>query len=588
MKKLFKYMAMSVLGMAALACSKNEDIVFDHEKQAFETKENLILVEAILPQATSADDVVYIAGAFNGDTLACGKPEYQLERSATIPQKWGIYLDPSEFIDGKTLADGFTFYCEAQGWERSPLNKPVVHTLNISAGQWANVYVDKWEKYFENETEEPVVEHDGPAIFIQNKTSWTAIALYAWGDAEAFGGWPGIQPTGTQKIDGVEWTYFDAGEANRGKTEHLIFNNNNGGSQLKDFDVVLDRDYYLILTDEGVTEYVMEEKLPKHDGFYRVYAKDESGWDALALYLYGDVNNLGGGWPGIQPGGKHTYKGVEYTYFDISESEASGKAEHLIFNNNNGGKQVEFGTAITFGEQKDYFFTVTASEVKALDPDNASAPSEPTVEPETPVVEGTVTSIYVSDNTGWSTTNLYGWATGQTEVFGAWPGKAPVEKVTFSGKPYNRYEVAKEFYGKTYNLIFNGGGTQIEGLALTFDRNQFVNLSDKATVAEGVTPRIYVSNNAGWENVKLYSWGDDLEVFGKWNGSSPAGKETVDGVEYIYFNVPAEFLWVKANLIFNNGLSDEATKKQLDGPQGIVLNKDYFINLTATEAKTIK
>ena len=38
--------------------------------------------------------------------------------------------------------------------------------------------------------------------------------------------------------------------------------------------------------------------LPEHLNF-RVYILDNSGWDDVCLYMYGDKNDLGGAWPGI-------------------------------------------------------------------------------------------------------------------------------------------------------------------------------------------------------------------------------------------------------------------------------------------------
>jgi hypothetical protein len=43
-------------------------------------------------------------------------------------------------------------------------------------------------------------------IYIDNQTGWDAISLYAWGDKEFFGGWPGALPTGTKTVDGVNYT----------------------------------------------------------------------------------------------------------------------------------------------------------------------------------------------------------------------------------------------------------------------------------------------------------------------------------------------------------------------------------------------
>ena len=88
-------------------------------------------------------------------------------------------------------------------------------------------------------------------VYVDNQTGWDAITLYAWGDKEFFGGWPGVAPTGNKTVDGVDYLYWEFTSA--GETEHLIFNNNGAGAQTGDYGVVLDRDYYLTVTADGVT-----------------------------------------------------------------------------------------------------------------------------------------------------------------------------------------------------------------------------------------------------------------------------------------------------------------------------------------------
>ena len=43
-------------------CNDKEEIVFDHEKQLFPTKENAILLEVIMPLGSLVDDEYYIVG----------------------------------------------------------------------------------------------------------------------------------------------------------------------------------------------------------------------------------------------------------------------------------------------------------------------------------------------------------------------------------------------------------------------------------------------------------------------------------------------------------------------------------------------
>lgn len=107
-------------------------------------------------------------------------------------------------------------------------------------------------------------------------------------------------------------------------------------------------------------------EFPAHDG-YRIYAVDNTGWDALVVYIYGTVNNLGGSWPGVKSSGKITVKGKEYTYFNVAQS-AYGNTEKLIFNDGIGKQIPSSGEpSVTFDKKADYFFTVTEQKATAFD-----------------------------------------------------------------------------------------------------------------------------------------------------------------------------------------------------------------------------
>ena len=95
----------------------------------------------------------------------------------------------------------------------------------------------------------PVAQH---YIFVNDQTGWDALGLYAWGDSELFGAWPGEASVGDSIVNGKTYKVFLL-DANSGNY-HLIFNNWNNGVQLPDYDIVADRDYYFTITADGVTE----------------------------------------------------------------------------------------------------------------------------------------------------------------------------------------------------------------------------------------------------------------------------------------------------------------------------------------------
>ncbi|MCH5227045.1 MAG: T9SS type A sorting domain-containing protein [Muribaculaceae bacterium] len=80
-------------------------------------------------------------------------------------------------------------------------------------------------------------------IYIENNSDYESCGLYAWGDSELFGGWPGQFPIDEVTIQDHTFQVFghNAGSGNY----HLIFNNGNNGKQFADYDITGGQDYYL-------------------------------------------------------------------------------------------------------------------------------------------------------------------------------------------------------------------------------------------------------------------------------------------------------------------------------------------------------
>lgn len=89
-------------------------------------------------------------------------------------------------------------------------------------------------------------------VYAEDKTGWDALGLYAWGDSEFYGSWPGQAVVGEVVINGITYQVFplntDSGNFN------LIFNNWNNGKQLSDYAITANRDYYFTLSPNGATE----------------------------------------------------------------------------------------------------------------------------------------------------------------------------------------------------------------------------------------------------------------------------------------------------------------------------------------------
>lgn len=457
MQKIYFLLLLLPFIAAFTGCSDVDEIVFDHEKQEFPVKDDAILLEVIMPTGSLADDEYYIIGDFNGGEEAIDNPEWRLEKAANSTIKWGIYLVPSSFREGKTLADGFSFYAKRQGEERSVKNEPVVHTLNVQVGSFTNVWVDRWESYFGE------VEKDSYSIYVNDQSGWDELALYAWNDdGDVTPAWPGLLPTSTEVINGVTYTVFDMGEERKDVIMNLIFHNNSG----QQFDALqgftLDRDVYLLITGNSYEE--VDPDVTPYAG-YTVYVDDQTGWDALTLYAWGDAEPAV--WPGLEPAGTKEIQGVTYTYFEMGEA-MNGNSLNLIFNNNN----IQLAD-LPVVLDRDYYFQITASGGVEVDPEGGPAP------------EGHF--IYINDQTGWDAIALHYW--GDEGVTGTnWPGIAPAGTEEVNGITYKYFTLPEDLTGKHVSTIFNnnGAGVQFDGPYILIERDYYFLVTDGAY--EEVTP----------------------------------------------------------------------------------------------------
>ena len=506
MNKRLYSLLLAVLTLTGLmtGCKSNDDIVFDHERQQFETRADRILLEFIAPFGTTPNEEIYILGAFNGEEEAIGKEEYKLMAAPTSTAKWGVYLDPSTFVNGKSLADGFYFYSVSQGKELDLNGELAHHTDNPGVGTFTNIWGQHWESYYWEGGESPEPEHDGFCVYVDDQTGWDALTLYMWGDVDNLnGGWPGMEVTGTWKHDGVTWKYFDFGEENAGLNENLIFNNAGGGSQLKDFNFTIDRNIYLRITADGVEE-ISPEPAVKHDG-YALFVLNESSQTELALYAWGDAEAFGG-WPGMQPTGTQTINGNEYIYFDMGEAN-TGLNLNLIPNNNNNGVQWEGGD-LNFTIDHDIYIRIFDGGYEIIDKDYQPGGDTPTPGPE-PIDENVI--IAVKNTIGYADPHLYVW--GDSEACGGWPGAAPV-KVTDNG--WYLFELPAN---GNFNPILNdnGNGSQIDGPAITTTGMMFFDVN---TSWELSTNTVTIQNVSGYTDPRLYAWGSG-EIYGGWRGIKP-------------------------------------------------------------------
>ena len=509
-KKIYSLM-LTVLALMGLvsSCSDKDDIVFDHERQQFETRADRILLEFIAPFGTTADEEIYIVGAFNGDSAAIGNEMWLAQKAPKSDVKWGIYLDPNTFEAGKNLANGFRFYSVTQGMEYTIGGELAQHMDNPGVGTFTNIWGQRWESYYRSgsDEEEEEVAHDGFVVYVDDQTGWDDLTLYMWGDVNDLnGGWPGMSVTGTVKKGGITWKYFDMGAANTGLAENLIFNNGGNGVQLADFAFTIDRNIYLRVTAEGVEEVELEPTV-KHDGF-ALFILNESSQTDLALYAWGDAEAFGG-WPGMPATGTQTINGLTYTYFDLGESN-TGLNLNLIPNNNGGGVQWEGGD-LNFTIDHDIYLRIFDGGYEVISKDYQGGGNTPGPDPQ-PVGETVI--IAVKNSVGFANPHLYVW--GDSEACGEWPGAAP-KATTANG--WCLFELPA---GGTFNLILNDNGSpQIDGPEVKTVGSHFF---DVANGWEESPNTVTIQNNAGYSDPHLYAWGDG-EIYGGWRGIKPTSNQ---------------------------------------------------------------
>lgn len=560
MKKILNWLLLLPLLTAMMVgCNNEEDILFDVERPMFEIKSDAILLEVVLPRGTSLTDEYYIVGDFNGgEEAAIGDYRWLLEKATESNDKWGIYLYPSDFQNGKTLADGFYFYSLANGAEVDGKGDSIIHTLNVNVGTRSDIYVASWPT---PEASDEIV-HDGHVVYVENLTGWdNELKLYAWsGDGlpELFGGWPGTSATGKETVNGVEYTYFDMGDAHTGEANWNLIFNNNGAPQLADFNFEINRDVFLRLTPDG-----WKEIEPGAAQTFNIYVHNETGWAETVLYCYG-AGEFCGGWPG-SPSTDETkvVNGITYQQYTLPV-EANYKTINLVFNNNGGGSHTpvpDFKMTV----DRDYYLHVTTAGVTEIeDPDNY----------------GVSYTVYVQDLTDWEGISVY--AYGDLEACGGWPGKSPeTELVNIDGIDYKAFPFSMAAKEKNLNLIFNnnGAGVQLPDYNLTLNRDYHLRVTSEGVVdidlenAQMYT--IYVNDQTGWAENALYCWGD-LEACNGWPGMRPAETVEIAGVTYHAFKMSLEAAGKSLNLILNNNGAGE----QKDGPN-ITLDRNYYFTVTA-------
>ena len=187
------------------------------------------------------------------------------------------------------------------------------------------------------------------------------------------------------------------------------------------------------------------------------------------------------------------------------------------------------------------------------EPVGGTTTPEPEPEPENPELpEGARAMNILCVNPGWEAANLYGWEAATTF---SWPGVAATGKATLGGVEYFYWTLEAANWGKTPGLIFNNGTVQtVDITGVTLDGDKCFQLGEAGAdgklsyeAVDCPVLKITYKNEAGWDTVSMYGWGD-LGDFGGWPGAAM----TKEGDVWVY-ELPVEHLGKSTSLIFNNG-----------------------------------
>ncbi len=202
------------------------------------------------------------------------------------------------------------------------------------------------------------VEKPLPRLYVKSDLGWAEYAMYVWPEDDELPGWPGILPIGTESINGENWLVFEVTKPYTKKSTNWIINNNGAGSQydlMQGFNFT--KNTFVRVAADG--SFTTGDGPIQSDG-YVVYVIDQTGWDVITCYQWGDVNDFGGGWPGKAVDGTVTFGGNTYKYFNYG-ADVKGLNQNLIFNN--GGNGIQLGD-FNFTFNRDLFLTITDSAVK--------------------------------------------------------------------------------------------------------------------------------------------------------------------------------------------------------------------------------
>ena len=155
--------------------------------------------------------------------------------------------------------------------------------------------------------------------------------------------------------------------------------------------------------------------------------------------------------------------------------------------------------------------------------------------------------VYVKNDMGWSTVNIYGYekANDKNMFTSAWPGTKMTTTETVNGTSFFKFELPASFVGKQVGIVFNNGTKQLSDYVETINTTTYLRLTPGTPIV--VDPqnkssfkyRIYVYDQAKKKkNVNIYYWGTGY-TSPSWPGTRITNYVDYDYKSLGYYEIPA-------------------------------------------------
>ena len=289
------------------------------------------------PPVTGAKGKIYICDEADWGAMAL----YAWPEGGSMPGWPGLQPTGSATKNGKTYYE-FTLSDEYYGTALNYIannnngGKQVDIMQGFEMGE-EDVYVTVYINDF-GELSYIIDEDPAPKVFVYSELPWNDYSMYVWaGGADVEAGWPGVHYTSVVTINREMWYEFDMPRIySKTASTNWILNNNNNGLQIDLMQgYTFDHDTFVRVNADGSFTVSNGPVLNGEDQF-TVYADiSESGWASISFYVWGDLGEICGGWPGVEASAPITISGSTYYYHTFT----ANVPVNVIPNNSGAGNQ---------------------------------------------------------------------------------------------------------------------------------------------------------------------------------------------------------------------------------------------------------